>query len=343
MISTYRALRNYTLAPEVQNALVNDESIMQNTRYLLTKLLSREICYATYVKTILQFLCNLTIYSKNKEKILRLLGPILVDLLKHVDFGYISAALLYNIIKDMEVDLKFIHQNIYNIILELCDKECSRNEYLGFIVELLLKNRNFYSNYRSYNTKERLIILKHVKECTLKDNFKIDNEFIDILVHQFKIKSDCILKTVTDYLKDVEPLEVTYLLEIIASLSGNESYLPYLQNDKSLLINCAFLLKSIHEIGRSSENNFSAVQKLSTITRPNKDILDHPAFGFKAGLVRVLGNMCWKHRQNQDQVINIYIPSAQFNYFIYFQLRELDVIPLILDCCNIDARNPCIL
>lgn len=23
-----------------------------------------------------------------------------------------------------------------------------------------------------------------------------------------------------------------------------------------------------------------------------------------------------------------------------FQLREMDVVPLLLDCCNIDARNP---
>lgn len=24
----------------------------------------------------------------------------------------------------------------------------------------------------------------------------------------------------------------------------------------------------------------------------------------------------------------------------HFQLREMDAIPLLLDCCNIDARNP---
>lgn len=302
MISTFRALRNYTLAPEVQDALVNDDSIMQNTRYLLTKLLSREISYATYVKTILQFLCNLTIYAKNKENILHLLGPVLIDLLKHTDFTYISTALLYNIMKDVDIDLKFIHPDIYSIILELCEKEGDKNEYLGFIMELLLKNKNFYSNYRSYDSKKRLTILKHVMECISKENVKIDNEFIDILVHQFKIKSDCILKTVTDYLKDIEPLEVTYLLETIAKLSGNETYLPYLQNDKSLLINCAFLLKSIHSLGKTSENNFSAVQRLSEIAHPSKNITEHPAFGFKAGLVRILGNLCWKHRRNQDEV-----------------------------------------
>jgi len=28
---------------------------------------------------------------------------------------------------------------------------------------------------------------------------------------------------------------------------------------------------------------------------------------------------------------------------VILQVRELDCIPILLDCCNIDARNPCIL
>lgn len=27
-------------------------------------------------------------------------------------------------------------------------------------------------------------------------------------------------------------------------------------------------------------------------------------------------------------------------YNVLFQFREIDGIPLLLDCCNIDARNP---
>lgn len=302
MISTFRALRNYTLAPEVQDALVNDDSIMQNTRYLLTKLLSREISYATYVKTILQFLCNLTIYAKNKEKMLHLLGPILIDLLKHQDFTYISSALLYNIIKDSNIDLKFIHGDIYNVLLELCDGGCEGNEYLIFIMESLLRNKNFYSNYRSYDTKKRLTILRNLKECILKDDFKVDSDFIDILVHQFKIKSDIILKNAANYLENFEALEVVYMLETLASLSGNETYLIYLQNDKSLLISCSFLLRSMQRLGKTSENNFTALQELSEVTNPSEDIVQHPTFGFKAGLIRILGNLCWKHQRNQDEV-----------------------------------------
>lgn len=302
MISTFRALRNYTLAPEVQNALVDNETIMQNTRYILAKLLSREMRYATYVKTILQFLCNLTIYATNKVKLLHLLGPVLVDVLKHPDFDYVSSALLYNIIKDADVDLKFIHLDIYSIILEMYAKGGDKNEYLGFIVELFLNNKNFYSNYRIYDTEKRLAILLALKDCVSKEAFKVDGELVDILVHEFKIKSDCILKTVADYLDDIEPLEVAYLLEILASLSGNEICLPYLQNDKSLLINCAFLLRGTHSVGKSSLNNFTLIQNLNDITRPGKAIRQHPAFGFKAALVRILGNLCWKHRGNQDEV-----------------------------------------
>ena len=42
-------------------------------------------------------------------------------------------------------------------------------------------------------------------------------------------------------------------------------------------------------------------------------------------LIRFIGNLCCKHRDNQDQV------------------REIEGIPLILDCSPIDFKNPLIL
>ncbi|XP_018322752.1 ataxin-10 isoform X3 [Agrilus planipennis] len=39
----------------------------------------------------------------------------------------------------------------------------------------------------------------------------------------------------------------------------------------------------------------------------------------------MISNMCWKHKENQDFV------------------REMDGIAVILDCCNIDAKNPFII
>ncbi|KAJ3648841.1 hypothetical protein Zmor_020613 [Zophobas morio] len=51
----------------------------------------------------------------------------------------------------------------------------------------------------------------------------------------------------------------------------------------------------------------------------------HPAFGFKADLIRIIGNLCWKNRTMQDLV------------------REAELIPVVLECCNMDARNPFIM
>merc|ERR1712039_388259 len=48
----------------------------------------------------------------------------------------------------------------------------------------------------------------------------------------------------------------------------------------------------------------------------------NPVFGFKRDLVRLIGNMCWRHKKNQDIV------------------RDMDGIPLLLDCSPIDANNP---
>ena len=49
---------------------------------------------------------------------------------------------------------------------------------------------------------------------------------------------------------------------------------------------------------------------------------DSPVFGFKANLVRLLANLVWEHRENQTEV------------------GELEGVQLLLDCSQVDARNP---
>lgn len=84
-------------------------------------------------------------------------------------------------------------------------------------------------------------------------------------------------------------------------------------------------------IGKESNNYFTPMQKLSDVapaaqgttkineltsypniagTRGNEtemqsgrnDLHGHPAFGFKAGLIRVIGNMSYKNQECQDLV-----------------------------------------
>ncbi|XP_012258551.2 uncharacterized protein LOC105687468 [Athalia rosae] len=209
------------------------------------------------------------------------------------------------------------------------------------------------SIYKDLPTDDRLYLLELIYQELRETGFetsaiKFSSESISFLSNRFKRKSDCVLKTVNSYMDGTEPMEIMILLDILGVLtsitSEDKNFVVTLQNDKSLLINCIFLLKSLHMIGKEGDNFFTPVQRLNELApsgsivkdlngetqnenaaRRSGDIQSHPAFGFKAGLIRLIGNMVHKHKGNQEL------------------LRETDGIPLLLDSCNMDARNPLIM
>lgn len=61
------------------------------------------------------------------------------------------------------------------------------------------------------------------------------------------------------------------------------------------------LLRSIHETGKAGNNCFTSIQRI-TAGLPDGELKENPAFAFKVDLVRLLGNLCWKHKERQDQV-----------------------------------------
>lgn len=73
------------------------------------------------------------------------------------------------------------------------------------------------------------------------------------------------------------------------------------------------MLKALHLTGKETNNYFTSIQKLSAITATsniNEDINtscenaieNHPAFGFKAALIRLIGNLVCNKRENQNTV-----------------------------------------
>ena len=59
------------------------------------------------------------------------------------------------------------------------------------------------------------------------------------------------------------------------------------------------LLHCVSLIGQEGDNAFSGITKVSEIVSVD---CDHPGFGLKKDLIRLLGNMSYKHRKNQDKV-----------------------------------------
>ena len=75
--------------------------------------------------------------------------------------------------------------------------------------------------------------------------------------------------------------------------------------------------------GENQEDNpFRMISKLNQVN-DREALSKETFFGFKSNLIGLLGNFAHSNRPVQDW------------------LRELDAISLILDCTNIDARNPC--
>ncbi|XP_039278497.1 ataxin-10-like isoform X2 [Nilaparvata lugens] len=233
---------------------------------------------------------------------------------------------------------QFCAMILYNIILsqgEACQDILKKtdlvrailnqnSEFSTFITEtLLFKHGEIEALYSNCDLEARIMLLTMIRDQAMDDK-NVPDTCITFIADRFKKQSDKILKIVSTYVESLDPQEICALLFTLASLSGSDTgpYLKTLQTDNSLFINCAFLLRSIHEAGKSGNNCFTSVRKLPDENSKSKE---NPVYGFKADLIRLIGNLCYGHDKNKNQV------------------RELDSIPILLDCCNIDDSNPFIL
>ncbi|XP_076637422.1 ataxin-10 [Colletes latitarsis] len=277
---------------------------------------------------------------------------------KHVLLVRVSCAFIHNILKKFE-GKNFTEPEKIHLCSELLKLVKEGFESAKEALIFLLCQSNVLENaYSDMDIKDKLYLLEmiytEISETIYKS--KSENIFtqdtIEFLSERFCKRSDLILKTADTYLDEIEPTEIIILLDILGTLTSASSTEYFPKNYKSLLINCTNLLISLQMIGKESNNYFTPMQKLSDlvpvsqrITKEDElkvnvaatkgsekevnsernDLYSHPAFGFKAGLIRVIGNISYKNEECQDL------------------LREMDAIPLLLDCCNIDARNPLIM
>ena len=64
-------------------------------------------------------------------------------------------------------------------------------------------------------------------------------------------------------------------------------------------------------IGQEGDNEFSSVSKLADMTSMESDVTQHPVYGLKSNLIRLLANAVYKNKHNQDLVhlLSIFIPN----------------------------------
>jgi hypothetical protein len=93
--------------------------------------------------------------------------------------------------------------------------------------------------YEKVDAMGHLFILESVQSVASTDETCIPVTSVMFLVRRFKDCSDCILKTCEKYVEALEPIEVSELLQLLASASANSKYQSELQTDSALLITCS--------------------------------------------------------------------------------------------------------
>ncbi|XP_024888673.1 ataxin-10 [Temnothorax curvispinosus] len=263
-------------------------------------------------------------------------------ILRYTQYGDFITALVV-----ADVACKYVYNALQTNYLTMDEKDLcklllkpSDNEIPAAIDALffLLRRPNVFEDvYSSMTMSDKILLLDiihdyYVWESWESNNTVLKKESAEFLALTFCKKSDLILKTVDTYVNSVDPTEIILILQILGFLTIR---CEISENVRCLLINCKYLLMSLHMMGKEADNYFTPITQLSKSAphAPGRseareallgDPEHHPAYGFKAGLIRVIANVVYRNKMCQDL------------------FREIDGIPLLLDCTSIDARNPLI-
>lgn len=188
---------------------------------------------------------------------------------------------------------------------------------------LLCEQKGFLAQfYTDGGLEQRLSLADLVDDLATHKVITCDDDILVFIKQVFKDNVKHILTTLKAD-QSIEPSEVLALLNVLCTASAMDEYRHVLQADMSLLIDTLYLLKMLHEVGKSGEDTvYSPARKLMAQEEEHET---NPVFGFKRDLIRLIGNLCYQHKANQDQV------------------RDNSGIELLLDCSSLDGKNPYIM
>ncbi|XP_027760055.1 ataxin-10, partial [Empidonax traillii] len=178
--------------------------------------------------------------------------------------------------------------------------------------------------YAKLSNQERVTLLELMmskvseKSCVSSEEMRVMARHAAFLAGCFQEQCGAVLR-LTDAAgaEDEEALVTICLLDVLCEMTSSSGQLEHLQALPGLLETAVDTLRLTHLAGKQAVNVFTATHAVT-----GQEEVSHPAVGFKSHLIRLIGNLCYKNKENQDKVY------------------ELDGIPLILDNCSIDDNNP---
>ncbi|KAI3366847.1 hypothetical protein L3Q82_009495, partial [Scortum barcoo] len=284
----------------------------------------------------IQFLGNLAVGNqKSKDDIWQLSFPnLLLQLLSVEDEKAVNYAsmVLHTCLDETKVEELSKPQNIHLAlrVMELCRTQPDLDWTVIIATQHFLKSSVLVeSMYSGMSHHERVTLLEllfaQLREED-SDQCGVPPSVARFLASSFQTGCGAVLTLATGSASSDEVLQealtVISLLDVLCEMTSDCRQFMFLQDHPDLLVTTVELLNQVHAIGKASKNIFSATQNFSSFSGDRDSSSHSPVVSFKAHLIRLIGNLCHSHTNNQNKV------------------RELEGIPLILDNCNIDSNNP---
>ncbi|NXH65085.1 ATX10 protein, partial [Rhabdornis inornatus] len=149
------------------------------------------------------------------------------------------------------------------------------------------------------------ITLLELMMVKVSDKNSVTSEEMNVFVRHADFLADCFQKKCGAVLKltaaadveDEEALVTIRLLDVLCEMTSNNSQLEHLQAFPGLLETAVDTLRLTHLAGKQAVNIFTATHAVT-----GQEEISHPAVGFKSHLIRLIGNLCYKNKENQDKV-----------------------------------------
>lgn len=228
--------------------------------------------------------------------------------------------------------------NYHNVeILQTVVRMCGAHDIdfgLLAVEKMLMVEDLFFKLFNTFGVKERMYVLEVMRtrlndwERKLSGHTAPPKSLPPAHKSNLSFICDQVIKGKTQFEKlkdkeakgDVTLLELTKMLEVLSKATAFDVF-ERMSDERDFLSFTVGLLKNIHDWGKSGKNMLSRVDKADKAAELDVD-QEHPGYLLRRDLVRIIGNVCYQHKENQDLV------------------RALGGIPLVLEQAVIDDRNP---
>ena len=268
-LNCLRFLRNHVIENSVKEDIIEELVVLLEDPEELTRRLSWQVLFNSTVR-------NPQVAEKVVDKTKPLIAKKLEDEVSKTQ--NVICALVKQNLQEYSCDLP-----TFKLILSIVKAELQSDFALLLAIELS-KNHNLVEQL---DPDSKLTVYELYQDAL--DNDKLDQESLVFLIKQFKKSSQSLLTTFKDQ-DHLDPIEVSRIILILAQASSTDQFRSFIQEDMSLLIECIYLLKMIHD----------AQKPVASMDQSGDP--ESPTYGLKCNLIRIIANMVYRHKINQDQV-----------------------------------------